>query len=1037
LVRMVVADDASPLGQARAVLANPDADLAALTTAQGNLRAAYPAGSAVPPAVEQTLQELSTRADRAAQHAYVDNLLSTAMAGTDGWDHTTRRSLQQEANQLHARIDAGESLWTMEIPSNLRANTQPVPTAEDLERAAALERVSRDTTTAEQTWATLVPDPRTVVLDPAHPEQWTTQLQEAMRASVGPGDPAALERFFSANASSFDMLGNVLAGGPPPSVDTLLSGGEAVNTYQSALYGPALRGLAAQYPDASFRMLALEEGALPELGTAPAMDNVLVVEMTRGDEVTRLFLNAAVMDLSMNGDVMLETLAETPGLVDSWYRSARDAGTFPPGVDQGSAQATFDLVAENAGNSLVLDGILRMPASEQDRFFAAMNERQPLLGEDGLGLWTDADRLGVELAPDQVIAAVDANPLARGTSPAGGASVQVTVGGVEGLDKTRNFFDQHYDVLTRPIFTQFLELRGDTPRPLAGVDLLNEVGAAMNLAPNNIPQTDEDWARFQSGEWPLYSGEALAAIQPAVDAIRSQGGEPAQVTVLPIVYDSPETGPVQLPLFRVEVGDREVFVDNQGGYYDGFESWRTDNDLPPGRMRYPEGGHLTAGADGAPVLQSGNTPDTSDTPGEHVADFVDKAALVGGFVIGGAMVLGSGGTLLAVGGAATMAWGAFRSGSELVDRAEHGRSINPFTDTEARSAWLDFGASTLGLLAMGGSGVARSLAAGGSRFAGQAVTLASYLNVGSQALDTASTVNMGLELAANWDSLPPEQRLLMVSQLVFWAGDVTRQAGDAGGLQNLYSPSAVREHLLDGTPFEGPVEDGVALPAWPDIRMFGSGSLGLTNGTSEDMRIVRRGDPGWQQLADIVEGYEPSEDLVIRDMTRRYPYLEQIEVRPGTAQGFNTLDKVPPGTMNVGDLFWVTRPDPSKVNVMRMMTDPADWTGDYSIQMGHEYGHAVDLMQHLEATLTASGQADVYQRLVTEGLTTDADKYRVLSIVLGYIPNMGDAKGMLPLEQGAWNAASSSAVLVHGESLYAQVYGVSYGTYSAAAGDGE
>ncbi|WP_225672584.1 DUF4781 domain-containing protein [Bradyrhizobium hereditatis] len=119
-------------------------------------------------------------------------------------------------------------------------------------------------------------------------------------------------------------------------------------------------------------------------------------------------------------------------------------------------------------------------------------------------------------------------------------------------------------------------------------------------------------AGVSRGELSLYaSGEHAAAVRAVTDQIRAVGGADAQVTVLPVTYSSAETGPVQLPLFRVTSADgRERFVDNIGRAYDSFDDWRENNQLPPGSMTYPSGGHLTARPDGSVALQHGNTPKT-------------------------------------------------------------------------------------------------------------------------------------------------------------------------------------------------------------------------------------------------------------------------------------------------------------------------------------------------------------------------------------------------------------------------------------------
>ncbi|MEH2628694.1 hypothetical protein V1292_006749 [Bradyrhizobium sp. AZCC 1719] len=155
---------------------------------------------------------------------------------------------------------------------------------------------------------------------------------------------------------------------------------------------------------------------------------------------------------------------------------------------------------------------------------------------------------------------------------------------------------------------RFLFARGDTPQHLRGTDLDNTVGFAMGMPPALPPGTSfaQVQAAVSRGELSLYgSGEHAAAVRVVTDQIRAvAGGDAARVTVLPVTYSSADTGPVRLPLFRVTGADgRERFVDNIGRAYDNFDDWRENNQLPPGSMAYPSGGHLIARPDGTVALE--------------------------------------------------------------------------------------------------------------------------------------------------------------------------------------------------------------------------------------------------------------------------------------------------------------------------------------------------------------------------------------------------------------------------------------------------
>lgn len=360
----------------------------------------------------------------------------------------------------------------------------------------------------------------------------------------------------------------------------------------------------------------------------------------------------------------------------------------------------------------------------------------------------------------------------------------------------------------------YLDARGDAPVALAGSDLDNTVGTAMGLPPALPPGTDpaEAEAAAARGAFNFYgSGEAAEPVKAVADQIRGIAGDgPAKVAVLPVTYSDGRTGPVQLPLFRVtDSSGAERYVDNTGRRYDDFEDWRTSNKLPPGTQVYPEGGHLTAGADGKVALGQGSTPETVDTFGEHVAGAVDKAALVGGIVAGGVLIVGTGGlatpAVLAGAGAVaagSAAWGAYRSGGELVDRGEHGQSLNPITDPQARGLWLNLGASVAGVAAFGSAARLAQLGQAGRAVAPLEASLHGYTQAGAFALDTGAIAHQGVETARNWDRMTGDQRAESILQMGFWgvgAGVGMRAAGTRTP-GDMFNPVTVRDGILANNP---------------------------------------------------------------------------------------------------------------------------------------------------------------------------------------------------------------------------------------------
>lgn len=279
------------------------------------------------------------------------------------------------------------------------------------------------------------------------------------------------------------------------------------------------------------------------------------------------------------------------------------------------------------------------------------------------------------------------------------------------------------------------------PETLAGRALDERVAQAMNLPP-------------EKGEVGRIAGK-----------IREQGGEPVRVTVLPVQFSSPATGPVTLPLFRVDGADgKPRFVDNQGAQYGSFQEWETKSILPPGNMTYPRGGELRPGSDGHVALDTRNTPKTPDTAGEKAAAMLDRAALVGGILAFGGMTIGSGGALAFVAGGLSAAWIGGRAEVALGEREARGLPTG-MDDPEARMLRLNAAAGLLGGLPMGRlaylSTMGRSLQLnGGWRFLAGA----------SMVADAGAAGNLGHTLATRWDEMSPGQRFEVGFGLAFWGG---------------------------------------------------------------------------------------------------------------------------------------------------------------------------------------------------------------------------------------------------------------------------
>ncbi|MCP3138638.1 DUF4781 domain-containing protein [Pyxidicoccus xibeiensis] len=617
----------------------------------------------------------------------------------------------------------------------------------------------------------LPPDDQSMVLTRRPPAELGAAWAKSMKGLVGPGKPEALDAYLATNQHTLDSLARSVSSGVRATASTLPSTPEG-GLWSEQLYRPAMTALKADHPDATFALVA----ARNPTGNSRDPETDVVIAMTHKGRDGRPTTEYFSLDASGLRDRDIALLSRVraavsdpalPELGRSYQAAARtldSEGAFPGGVESSdSASDTFDRAADASGQS-AFDPVLRMTPAEQ---VAVLRQ----LGRDGRT--TDSVLYGgllrrVEVKPEDVIVATGADHLATGAPVPGALRSRVNVSGAPGLNKTYNFIDKHADVALAPLFTRYTELRGDTPRPLSGDTLTDTLAYALQQKPcappdaktldklSKMPLVGGFRSLIDVDKWPRYDTKAQSIIKPVQNRLEALGGPEPRVTVVPIVYNAPEQGMVQLSLFRVEGQDgKEYFVDNTGSYYQGIEDWKANNKLPPGRVTYPAGGHLQAPGE-KPRLVTENTHAVVDTTGEKVVSFLDDAALVGGVVLTGMAVFGTGGAAAPVAGVVIGAYGAGRSGEKLYTRATHGDSVNPLTSSEARADWLN----VIGGMAGVGGVLARPLGASGK--------VAGAFGAVGDAASAATAADAGYQLAFKWDSLPPEQRLAHSQTLLFW-----------------------------------------------------------------------------------------------------------------------------------------------------------------------------------------------------------------------------------------------------------------------------
>ncbi|XP_045503321.1 uncharacterized protein LOC123700216 [Colias croceus] len=321
------------------------------------------------------------------------------------------------------------------------------------------------------------------------------------------------------------------------------------------------------------------------------------------------------------------------------------------------------------------------------------------------------------------------------------------------------------------------EGKGDEPQFIGGTELLNTIGMAMGL-PIRDPTTwsEREMEQALRGELVFFEGQSLKAINAIADTIVNccDGDNKNHVTVIPIeLYYEKKL--YELPIFRVHRyrDSQKYYVDNAGRYYKSFNDWYDNSKLPPCKMLYPNQLRLEY----RPNYKYSHCF-VRDTPsarlGSKAARHVDTVSAVAGISSGVGLLFASGGlaTPLVVVGVASALWGTGRASNQLIDKATHGESINPFTDSESRMLWLGVAANIASFGAMGATMRLTSLAARGREISSALKILTNVANGTNLTISTVAIINNTIYLAVNYDKLSPADVLFHVASIAFWTKGV-------------------------------------------------------------------------------------------------------------------------------------------------------------------------------------------------------------------------------------------------------------------------
>ena len=335
-----------------------------------------------------------------------------------------------------------------------------------------------------------------------------------------------------------------------------------------------------------------------------------------------------------------------------------------------------------------------------------------------------------------------------------------------------------------PIMAQY-EGRGTEPKLLPtgpGQDaaLRNTIGQALGLSPDNLPGENETEAEREARREAGLNHDYYGA-NPALDAIagmvKEQGGDPTKMSVIPVVVTNKEIGVINTKVFRLERDGGPCFVDTSGKKYDGVDKWLTLNELPPGKMTYPDG--LMLGARMVTV----NTPCVKDTIWEWIAWVGDGVALGVGITVGVVAIATTGGlaTPLVVAGGGAALWQVGRAGERLYDDHQRGTDITDLGNPNVRGNWLEAGAGALSIGAMGAAVRSARLVSSGAKVSTTAARGTAALQLGADAMDATAMGDQALQLYEHWDDMSGGDRATQLLSMAFWGGmaAVSTRAGGA------------------------------------------------------------------------------------------------------------------------------------------------------------------------------------------------------------------------------------------------------------------
>ncbi|MFM0614401.1 LWXIA domain-containing protein [Paraburkholderia nemoris] len=273
---------------------------------------------------------------------------------------------------------------------------------------------------------------------------------------------------------------------------------------------------------------------------------------------------------------------------------------------------------------------------------------------------------------------------------------------------------------------------------MSATDQKNLIGKALGLQTAQQPGTDG----LQ------YDGDALKTINTVYGEIHKVGGNDAQVSILPIVYASKDSGMSTTALFKVtnKDGGDAHYVDDGGAKYSSIDDYINNNQLSSDGTVDIATGYNNG------VLQVKSSAAHHDSFWESTLHTLGASNLNLGTLIGGIVLDVAGGVLDATGvglpfGVSLnaigtgMIYGASaaavaNSGYDLANRVDHDRTISPL-DAGARADYIN-------LIPVGAAGAAKAV----TKFTGTELFAKGVTTLGADSGKAANVINKTAQFGA-------------------------------------------------------------------------------------------------------------------------------------------------------------------------------------------------------------------------------------------------------------------------------------------------